>query len=1203
MNILKPHQSVKKALRKIKIHQAEFDDFKKNLKQMLERLNPVESEEYHKNLMSEFLKETFYQAEYYINTKGRLDLVIHAGKTNKTSAAILFEVKKPGNSNEMIRAGRPNAKALQELLLYYLRESVSQSNKEVRHLIATDLNGWFIFDATVFEKLFVSDKKLVRQFEQFDAGQLAGNTTDWFYDQIASKAIDAVVDKLECTHFDLRDYTSFLNPGYTGSQSKLITLFKLLSPPTLLKLPFANDSNTLNKPFYSELLHLIGLTEIKDSGKKLIQRKAPVDQDQASLLENTINQIKSMSKLDDLKNPAEYGDTEEERSFNVALELVITWMNRILFLKLLEAQLLSWHRGDAQYNFLNQGRIKDFDELKVLFFEVLALKTSDRSPSTLQSFPNIPYLNSSLFELSPLEHQIFTISSLRDNLELPLYSGSVLKKSPKFKSATKLSALEYLFEFLNAYDFASEAGGEEIQAENKSLINASVLGLIFEKINGYKDGSFFTPGFITMYMARESLRRAVVDKFNATNGWQCQSLTEVYNQIGDKAAANTMINSLRICDPAVGSGHFLVSALNELIAIKQELGILLDDTGKALRDYDISVENDDLVITNDEGELFEYRPRNGESLRIQRTLFREKQTIIEQCLFGVDINPNATKICRLRLWIELLKNAYYKDAALTELETLPNIDINIKEGNSLVSRFALDADLKQALKKSNHTVGEYQLAIQTYHNTTDRNARKQLLDLIDKIKRDFRSEIQADDPLMKKKLKLETEFAFKYGPQQMFNQVVTAAQKKDMTRLAEEIEKLESEVQAIQSNKIYENAFEWRFEFPEVLDVDGNFVGFDMVIGNPPYKMIQPHNTEMAELEVIKKNFMFTDFKIDLFHLFFQQGLSLARNDGYLFYIAPSSLLNNVYAKKLRDWIGEENSILFIGVTKEAIFEDADVHNGLYFFQRAVSNKSEPHQITLTTELRKLIDGIDNTRTIAQNEFTSKKQDVWNMLIDNSNIDLINKFKRNKRLGTIVQLNRGLITGDRDKYFSKIPLDKRYKPILSGSDINRYFIKQPTEYVLFERPKTAGGCWDENIHFAEFKVCIRQIGDRPTATLISEKYAVTGNVFTLTNNNIGYLKYILGILNSSAVRFFWSISFADFKKSFPQVSIHSLEQIPIPEASKTQRAEIETTVDQILTARRADPSADTSDLVAQIDQIVYELYGLTTDEIKVVEGN
>jgi len=179
----------------------------------------------------------------------------------------------------------------------------------------------------------------------------------------------------------------------------------------------------------------------------------------------------------------------------------------------------------------------------------------------------------------------------------------------------------------------------------------------------------------------------VVQKFNETKNWNCTDLVQLYDKIDNRKEANAIVNNLKICDPAVGSGHFLVSALNEIIAIKSDLKILIDRDGKRLKEYSVEVQNDELIVTDDEGELFDYNPRSKESQRLQETLFHEKQTIIENCLFGVDVNPNSVKICRLRLWIELLKNTYYRPTG--ELETLPNIDINIKCGNSLISRYNL----------------------------------------------------------------------------------------------------------------------------------------------------------------------------------------------------------------------------------------------------------------------------------------------------------------------------------------------------------------------------------------------------------------------------------------------------------------------------------------------------------------------------------
>ncbi|MFN9114905.1 MAG: DNA methyltransferase, partial [Bacteroidota bacterium] len=368
--------------------------------------------------------------------------------------------------------------------------------------------------------------------------------------------------------------------------------------------------------------------------------------------------------------------------------------------------------------------------------------------------------------------------------------------------------LQYLFAFLEAYDFGAD-GGEEIQEDNKKLINASVLGLIFEKINGYKDGSFFTPGYITMYMCRETIRRAVVQKFNETKGWDCESMEQLYDKIEDRQEANQIVNSLKICDPAVGSGHFLVSALNEVIAVKNDLRILQDRQGRRLKEYEVEVVNDELAITDEEGELFEYQPGSKESQRIQETLFHEKQTIIENCLFGVDINANSVKICRLRLWIELLKNAYYK--APNELETLPNIDINIKCGNSLVSRFAIDADLRQTLRKSKWSIEDYRLAVATYRNAENKEQKREMEKLIATIKSDFR--VNIDDPFKARLSKARGTvelLAADINTKQQWGEKVDKKAYKQLEQASARLKELEAEKESIANNKIYENAFEWR---------------------------------------------------------------------------------------------------------------------------------------------------------------------------------------------------------------------------------------------------------------------------------------------------------------------------------------------------------------------------------------------------------
>lgn len=903
INILNPKQALSPAFRKVKPNRSEIESFKANLIQLLDFTNNKESEEFHKNLIIDFLKKTYYDPDYFINTKGRNDLVIHNGDKAKSKVGVIIETKKPSNKSEMVTTDKLNVKAFQELVLYYLRERITQNNLEIKHLIITNINEWFVFNATTFDRLFAQNKKFVRQFQDFEGKRLADTKTDFFYKQIAEPYIEKIKTDIEFTQFNLQNYQKPLRNEDNADDKQLIALFKLLSPEHLLKLPFTNDSNSLDKRFYSEILHIIGLTETKKGGKKLIERNKPGERHTGAIIEDVIIQLDSLDKLSRLGNSSQFGSTKEESLFNIALELSITWINRILFLKLLEAQLISYHKGDKSYTFLSLDKIKNYDDLNRLFFQVLARKYDQRNEDVIKAFEKVPYLNSSLFEPTNIEQDMLFISNLADDKSIPIISSTVLKDQNGKKRTGKLKTLEYLFEFLNAYDFGSE-GSEEIQEERKSLINSSVLGLIFEKINGYKEGSFFTPGYITMYMCRETIRKAVVQKFNETKNWNCKNLEDVYDmlKLEDRQEANHIVNSLKICDPAVGSGHFLVSALNEIIAIKNDLNILQDRDGKRLKEYTVEVVNDELIVKDEEDELFIYNPKSKESQRVQETLFHEKRAIIENCLFGVDINPNSVKICQLRLWIELLKNAYYRNA--NELETLPNIDINIKCGNSLISRFDMDSDLKEALKKSKWSVENYRIAVNTYRNAKSKEQKREMEQLISDIKSNFRSEISLNDPKAKRLRKISGELFQMTNQQQLFemSKKENSDWKKKEKELTLESKKLETEIEEIKANKIFENAFEWRFEFPEVLNKDGNFLGFDVVIGNPPY-------IYNRDLDKIHRNFFKTKYNQadDLYIYFTFLSKRIAKDSGYITMITPNTYFTLSSRQKFREFLLNES--------------------------------------------------------------------------------------------------------------------------------------------------------------------------------------------------------------------------------------------------------------------------------------------------------
>lgn len=870
-----PKRTLNKAFLKQRPLRSDMDLFKKELITLLDCIDANETEEFHKNLVSNFLKSAIYHNANFINTKGRQDLVIHNGKDNKSSAGVIIEAKRPGNKTDWFTPDKPNSKAIHELVLYYLRERIEYNNIDIKYLIATNINEWYIIEAKYFENSFYRNKGLVKDYEEWRDGRKVIKDTGLFYNDIVKPFIDKLEEDIPCTYFNIQNYVKALKNEDKEDDKKLIALLKILSPPHLLKAPFANDSNELDDKFYKELLHIIGLEEAKEGSKNIIRRKIG-NKNSASLLEMAIKklQTKGIHKITDLKT---FGETSEEQYFNIALELCITWINRILFLKLLEGQLISYHKGSPDYRFLNWKMVFDFDELFNLFHNVLAVDINNRQKELQQKYKLVPYLNSSLFEISELEDVTICIDSLDNSEKLDYISTTILKEHKKKNDSLK--TLDYLFQFLDAYDFASE-GSKDIQEDNKPLINASVLGKVFEKINGYKDGSIYTPGFITMYMCRQSIRMAVVQKFNDAKNWKVEKFDELYNKIDDINEANNIINEIKICDPAVGSGHFLVSALNEIIAIKSELKILKDKTGKRLKEYAVEVENDELYVTDEHGEIFDYIPGNKERQRIQETLFTEKQTIIENCLFGVDINPNSVKICRLRLWIELLKNAYYKEVLSpkmrgwgeAELETLPNIDINIKCGNSLISRFALDADLSKALKSIKYDITAYRGFVNDYKNCKDRDTKRGLQKIIDSIKGDLRTNISQSNPKKKRLDKLLGELYHRFTGNTLFEDEAPYGNNKkkeaknEKEKLDAEIDKLSKELDEIKNNAIYKNAFEWRFEFPEVLNDEGDFVGFDVVIGNPPYVLSRETFTQNHKNYFID-NYKFIHEKANLYLL------------------------------------------------------------------------------------------------------------------------------------------------------------------------------------------------------------------------------------------------------------------------------------------------------------------------------------------------
>jgi len=1255
--VRKIQQALNPAYRKQTVRRDEMEAFKLHLAGLLRHINPDESEENAKGHLAAFLRSAFYGSDYLIATKDRADLVIHSGPKADSPAAVLIETKRPQPegkpaAGDMLREKQPNVKALHELILYFLRERIEAHNTDLKYLVATDMREFFVFDAADFERLFFKNRILVKDYKDWRDGRKTAATTDFFYQHIAQPFLEQLDDDLPCTLFDLRQYAAFALNDDPADDHRLIPLFKILAPTHLLRLPFANDSNSLNKDFYYELLHLIGLEETKDGNKKVIRRKPENQRDPGSLLENAIRTLITEERLDRVSRRSNYGANTQEQFFGVALELCITWVNRILFLKLLEAQLLQYHNGDPAYRFLHSGFIKDYDELNELFFEVLAKQSSDRADYTRERFGRVPYLNSSLFEITALESETIRINSMKDRFELPLFARSVLKDDKARRRTGAMPVLEYLFAFLDAYNFSSE-GSESIREDNKTLINASVLGLIFEKINGYQDGAFFTPGFVTMYMCRETLRRAVVQKFRDSGhfaDFDSEDFAALRNYLHTKynpaeiQQANALVNSLKICDPAVGSGHFLVSALNELLAIKSELGILCDRQGRRLS-VRVEVANDDLSVQwthNDE--LFAYRPGVRDCQTVQEALFHEKQNLIEGCLFGVDLNPNSVKICRLRLWIELLKNAYYKAPSPLEraggeaLETLPNIDINIKQGNSLVSRFALQEDLRPVLRQSKWNIHDYRAAVSSYHDARDKDSKRDLLAQIERIKGEFQTHIAGNDPRIKQLSKLRGQkFLIENKTEigDLFGKLSEKDTSVDLQKVEAQIAKAEAEIESIRSAAIFRDAFEWRFEFPEVLDEDGDFKGFDVVVGNPPYI----RQEEFSDLKpYLKERFETFAGTADLLVYFIERAFQVLAPNGQFSFIISNKFMRAGFGKALREWLAQRRILEIVDFGDLPVFEEATTYPCILSWQKAAP--AESFRAANMPEMH-IADFQQYLPTIAFRSLHSALSPEGWTLADYATQQLLDKLRRaGTPLGEYVKglAFRGITSGldkafvitkeEANQIITQEPAAKPFiKQYLIGRDVQRFRINSAQRYFLFipwdfdldahpaieahlnkfktelqARPEVRQGRFPwyalsrygakYSYYFDMDKIVYQKFQVKPLFALDTGGSCLNSALWFMPGKDLA----LLGILNSKIGWFLIANYCTEIQNGY-QLIWEYFGNIPIFQ-DLVLFNKIESLVEKILSA----PTADTALLEAEIDRLVYALYGLTEAEIALVEG-
>ena len=1121
---------------KLEIYRREIEKAKQN----------KESEEHCKNILKDFLSGGF---EYNCNTRGKIDLVIKY----KNEVKAIIETKNYDNKNEMIKDNDYYYKSFYQSVLYYYK-SAKDLNKDfsVEHIIITDFYNLYLFLRSDFE--FIAANKQIINF--FNVKKIDIDSKD-FYN--SSKTILEKINR-EVVGYKINLFTD---------EAELI--YRFLSPYNICSLKTNNDFNIISNTFYREIIYMMGLEENKEG--KLVLNK----------IENTLIKL-TMDILDE--------DSSAEEKFEEALKLNILWINRILFLKMLEAQLRVF-RNDNNLHILNPNEIVDYSFLYTLFFKVLAKSKERRITENKESeyYKHIPYLNSSLFEETEKE-KINSITKLNNSLKMKIMSGSVLYKDRDFDKK-ELTFLEYILRFLNCYIFNNDNANSNIN--KNTIIKSSVLGLVFERLNGYKDGSHFTPPAITMYMAKYSIEKAIVGKFNKYfENSDFKNIEEIKNYVDAnihkiKDDVKYIIDSISVIDPACGSGHFLVACLNEIIKVKSYLHVLSPD-------IKVDIFDDELVINYINGTEYKYNMEDGNiseiKQNIQKILFEAKKHIINNQLYGVDINPNSVNICRLRLWIELLKSSYYVEKNYIDLATLPNLEFKILPANSLIELEETDNDNNLKL-------------------SWDRT------ELIKNMRDYFNADFESKKEIRKAVLKLLKEYS-------EYNEKLKDYNPFDM----------------LKSYDFFDSGI--------MFGVDR----FDIAIMNPPYFQLTGKHKYLNYFEKGKTKVA------DIYQLFMETALNkLISENGIVSAVVSNKWMRAGYGERTRAFL-YNNSYVFEVIDLGANwFESATVDTNIITYTKCKEKQEfiEAYKISKCENIEEEKKNVDCFATARNDElnnfiFPSKDYGAW-IILNKHEKDILEKMKKFKPLKDWnIQINYGIKTGFNEAFIidentknKLISEDKKsaeiIKPLLRGRDIKRYSydnkglylinahngikeknispidinkykaIKKHLDKFYFELEKRYDkGDTPYNLRncaylelFENINIAWQRITDK-NKFVISEKglYILDSMAF------IGGLKskqeayYILAILNSNLTYFWIKYNVHEYGDAGFRLSNQYVEVIPIPEVDKKTEIKIVGLVDKVIEGKKNN--IDTKELEEEIDRIVYGLYGLTEEEIKIIEG-
>lgn len=808
-------------------------------------------------------------------------------------------------------------------------------------------------------------------------------------------------------------------------------------------------------------------------------------------------------------------------------------MGRIVFLYFLQSK--GWLAGNLHYMhdlfYDASDEVKgDFLDkvLEPMFFGLLNTRPEDRSSAPLVNgvgvkyIPNadeIPYLNGGLFQQEKID---------------------------EVDSCFPAGMFQSLFDFFDSYNFTID---ENDPNDAEVGVDPEMLGKIFENLlEDNKDkGAFYTPKEIVRYMCQESLtaylQTGIEDaevKEHIANFVKTNDVEELGGASSELAMSiDQKLIDVKICDPAIGSGAFPMGLLRELYACRKSIEIFEEDNAADI-----------------------------------------KRHIIQNNIYGVDIEKGAVDIARLRFWLALIIDE-------KEPMPLPNLDFKIMQGNSLLESYkGVDLDVTSKKLKTGKDTKKTRGVLSLGFEETD--VQKTIQDLV-------------------KSYFSITDHTLRAQRRQQIDKYV-----KDYIKVcAEGNHEVQDAVDELEIPN--DQFFLWHTYFADVFDKGG----FDIVIGNPPYGVSIKDDYRKA---VVASWGNVPDYEI--YYYFIVLAAPLLKEKGIMSYIIPNTFLFNTFAKHFREMLVEKWNVLeILDCTKFPIFESAVVRNAINLFQKD-SDGSKQVGYRNTANVTSYSDLLEREREFMTVESLLAMNQNWGLAfyLGANDIKVINQISssidsicnhydvsqgyipyRKSDLIKIYGKEEGERIVKERLWHSQQPLDNTYIQEIYGRDITKYSYHSTGEYVKYGKHLA---CYVDLKFFNSSRLLVREITNpQIIACLLDELFVNDPQLISVIVRDERYsLEFLWGILNSKLATYYhFHHSPKATKGAFPKILVQDIKGFPLPIASNEQIRSLGKVSKKVLTKKKTNLSTDTSALENQIDFLVYHLYGLTYDEVLIVD--